>query len=72
MAAKIDDATCQFALGIPGGEHYDLGIDRACWFENVWVILAGVGHGHAVFHAETAVEGDLVFQTLADCGCGDG
>ena len=61
MAAEVHHTAEQLAIGSPGTNHDDIGVDRAGGFGDFRVVLAGVGHGHAAAHAEAAVEGHHFF-----------
>ena len=56
MAGIVDDRADQVAVGIPGADHADIGIDRAGRLDDVRISDAGMGGRAAVAHAEAAIE----------------
>ena len=70
VAGVVYEAADALPLAIPGGEHAHLRIDRPGGLNDVGVELAGMGKRQAVLHAEAAVEGHLVLDSLADATAG--
>ena len=66
MAGKVHDAAEQLSLLVPRADHADFRIGGAGRLDDVGVALPRVRHRQAVLHPKPPIEGDLVFDSLAD------